>query len=251
MGLGVIGIINSYRIQHIFDEFLEKALPAYEGEVRKWKDGDYKFEGGKWKKIKLEEKSQKLPSKLNQIGNLEFDYANQTIKHGKDEYSLTLTENSLLKTLVKNKDKFLTRTEIMKDVWGNDNYENISKMDVYLTRLRKLFRLDPSIQLLNTYGMGFKLVVTPGVKKEEIIKEIKPINSKLEFSKKLGESIKEFKSVAFDGKQLLTDSKRDKKKIENNLIKTGLDKFFSTFKLEISENIWISNVNQDKFNQLS
>jgi hypothetical protein len=37
-------------------ECLEKALPPVEGEVRKYKDGDYKFINGKWKKIKQEQK---------------------------------------------------------------------------------------------------------------------------------------------------------------------------------------------------
>lgn len=32
-------------------ECLEKALPPVEGEVRKYKDGDYKFINGKWKKL--------------------------------------------------------------------------------------------------------------------------------------------------------------------------------------------------------
>jgi hypothetical protein len=30
---------------------LEKALPPVEGEVHKYKDGDYKFINGKWKKL--------------------------------------------------------------------------------------------------------------------------------------------------------------------------------------------------------
>ena len=51
-------------------ECLEKALPPVEGEVRKYKDGDYKFISGKWKKLKQgEEKNFKFNyTQLNQNG---------------------------------------------------------------------------------------------------------------------------------------------------------------------------------------
>jgi hypothetical protein len=37
------------------NESFEKALSPVEGEVRKYKDGDYKFTSGKWEKLKQEE----------------------------------------------------------------------------------------------------------------------------------------------------------------------------------------------------
>lgn len=244
--------LSSIQRQIILNNFFEKALPPYEGEIRDWKDGSYKFENGRWGKIRIKEEPQKLPSKINKVGNLEFDYINQTIKHGEDEYSLTPTENSLLKTLTNNKDKFLSRQEIMKEVWGNDNYETLGKMDVYLGRLRKILKLDPSIQLTNTYGMGFKLIVTPGIIKEDRKpEEIKAPITKSGFFKRLQISISDFKSVGFDGEQLLVDSKRDKNKIVENLRKNGLDGFFSEFKLDEIEKIWISTVLKHKFSDLS
>lgn len=65
-------------------ECLEKALPPIEGEVRKYKDGDYKFTSGKWKKLKQGEekaeedkKEEKLPTMLfrNEIEKY-FSYNN-------------------------------------------------------------------------------------------------------------------------------------------------------------------------------
>jgi hypothetical protein len=44
----------------IDDLLLTKALPPREGEIREYKDGRYKFEGGHWKKIKDIDKTEKL-----------------------------------------------------------------------------------------------------------------------------------------------------------------------------------------------
>jgi len=42
---------------------LEKALPPVEGEIRHYKDGDYKFIQGKWKKVKQQEETKKEDKK--------------------------------------------------------------------------------------------------------------------------------------------------------------------------------------------
>lgn len=50
-----------------------KSIKPQEGEIRNWKDGDYKFEGGKWKKVKLEgeekkeERKPKPPAKKHEM----------------------------------------------------------------------------------------------------------------------------------------------------------------------------------------
>lgn len=41
-------------------DMLNKALPPTEGEIREYKDGKYRFEGGHWKKIKQEEKRENI-----------------------------------------------------------------------------------------------------------------------------------------------------------------------------------------------
>lgn len=59
-------------------DMLNKALPPTEGEVREYKDGKYRFEGGHWKKIKQEEKhhnkNEKQTEELEWKKNVEGDY---------------------------------------------------------------------------------------------------------------------------------------------------------------------------------
>jgi DNA-binding response OmpR family regulator len=47
----------------------------------------------------------------------------------------------------------------MHRVWGNDDYFIGKSMDVFITRLRKLLKGDPGIEIQNVYGTGFKLNV--------------------------------------------------------------------------------------------
>lgn len=95
------------------------------------------------------------------IGNLVFDYENRKLSvpvTGVDETkTLSIKEAELLKVLCENKNKLISRSEILLTVWGNDDFFIAKSMDVYLTRLRKLLRPDPSLEIQNLYGTGFKL----------------------------------------------------------------------------------------------
>jgi len=72
---------------------------------------------------------------------------------------LTTKENHLLRLLVKNKGEILDRQPTLRAIWGDDNYFNGRSMDVYIAKLRKLLKEDPSIEIMNIHGVGFKLIV--------------------------------------------------------------------------------------------
>lgn len=72
---------------------------------------------------------------------------------------LTTKENQLLTLLVKNENEVLDRQATLRAVWGDDNYFNGRSMDVYIAKLRKLLKDDPSIEIMNVHGKGFKLII--------------------------------------------------------------------------------------------
>lgn len=72
---------------------------------------------------------------------------------------LTTKENHLLSLLVKNQGEILDRQATLRAIWGDDNYFNGRSMDVYIAKLRKLLKEDPSIEIMNIHGVGFKLIV--------------------------------------------------------------------------------------------
>lgn len=61
--------------------------------------------------------------------------------------------------LVQNSNSMLERNYALKTIWVEDNYFNARSMDVYITKLRKILKFDPNVEIINIHGKGYKLVV--------------------------------------------------------------------------------------------
>lgn len=96
------------------------------------------------------------------IGKFEFDPQKQILKIREQIYNLTTKETELLKLLCNNKNRILERNFALKAIWIDDNYFNARSMDVYITKLRKYLKDDPSVQIINVHGKGYKLIVDVG-----------------------------------------------------------------------------------------
>jgi DNA-binding response OmpR family regulator len=94
-----------------------------------------------------------------QIGQYSFDYNRQILTSPDDENKLTSKESELLRLLCENMNRVLDRSVALNKIWFDDSYFNARSMDVYITKLRKFFKNDPRIDLMNVHGIGFKLVV--------------------------------------------------------------------------------------------
>jgi DNA-binding response OmpR family regulator len=93
---------------------------------------------------------------LIHIGKSEYDFANQTIKIADRKITLTQRENELLKFLIENSNRLIRREEILKNIWGDDDYFLGRSLDVFISRLRKIFRKEPSVEIENVHGVGFR-----------------------------------------------------------------------------------------------
>lgn len=93
------------------------------------------------------------------IGKLTFDYNHQLLKSLSGEIKLTSKEAELLRLLCDNANQVLDRSVALNRIWQDDSYFNARSMDVYITKLRKYLKEDPSVELLNVHGIGFKLVL--------------------------------------------------------------------------------------------
>jgi DNA-binding response OmpR family regulator len=94
------------------------------------------------------------------LGEFTFDCHNYTLNHLSGFKTLTQKEAEVLKLLCQNKERVLKREEILKNVWGNDDYFLGRSMDVFISKLRKHLKEDPRVQIVNYHGVGFKLEVT-------------------------------------------------------------------------------------------
>lgn len=95
-----------------------------------------------------------------EIGKYRFDTRKQALVLGNEVRNLTTKENELLRLLCNNTNRILERNFALKAIWTDDNYFNARSMDVYITRLRKYLSDDPSVQILNVHGKGYKLIVS-------------------------------------------------------------------------------------------
>ena len=93
------------------------------------------------------------------LGEFTFDCHNYTLHHLSGFKTLTQKEAEVLKLLCQNKERVLKREEILKNVWGNDDYFLGRSMDVFISKLRKHLKDDPRVQIVNYHGVGFKLEV--------------------------------------------------------------------------------------------
>lgn len=98
---------------------------------------------------------------LYPIGSYVFDYKLRTIEHNGSKQKLSPKEAELLKMLCENQNELLPRETALKKIWGDDGYFTARSMDVYLTKLRKLFAEDPSVEIRNIHGSGFMLEIEP------------------------------------------------------------------------------------------
>jgi DNA-binding response OmpR family regulator len=107
------------------------------------------------------QRSQKQPTVKNNtctIGTFTFDPDNYLLIKNGATTQLTERESALLKLFIDHKNNILKREKILTSLWGTDDYFMGRSMDVFISRLRKIFRDDSSIRIENIPRVGFKLI---------------------------------------------------------------------------------------------
>lgn len=104
---------------------------------------------------RLEPVSGAEPETTLKLGRYTFDSLNQKLLIDGEERSLTNRESELLAHLARNKNRLCTHGEILKRIWGRNDYFNRKSLNVFITRLRKLLDADDSLKIENIHGQGF------------------------------------------------------------------------------------------------
>lgn len=96
------------------------------------------------------------PKKVDtyEIGIYEFDSINHKLIYKTEEQRLTDKETVLIQYLFNHKNNMIKREDLLKDVWGNDDFFSGRSMDVFISRLRKYFKQDSNISLESVRGVG-------------------------------------------------------------------------------------------------
>ncbi|MCD2258165.1 response regulator transcription factor [Psychroserpens luteolus] len=93
------------------------------------------------------------------IGNYTFDTKRLELSCNDYNKQLTLKEAELIIFLFDHKNQLLKREDILKAVWDSHDFFSGRSMDVFISRLRKYFKQDPSISIesIRNVGLEFKV----------------------------------------------------------------------------------------------
>ncbi|MDI6828446.1 MAG: response regulator transcription factor [Armatimonadota bacterium] len=93
-------------------------------------------------------------------GDLVVDSRRRIVKVGEKTIYLPLKEFELLRILVKNKDRVMTRDMLLNAVWSDDAYETSRTLDVHIRWLREKIEENPSLpkRIITVRGIGYMYV---------------------------------------------------------------------------------------------
>ncbi|WP_345953760.1 response regulator transcription factor [Mucilaginibacter sp. PAMB04168] len=106
----------------------------------------------------LEVKTALRDEEVFRFGNFEFISRKNSLIYGLEISSLTSRESEVLKVLCQNQQQIVNKTQLLNNLWGSDSFFNARSLDVFITKLRKRLSADPSVQIINVRGVGYKLV---------------------------------------------------------------------------------------------
>lgn len=93
------------------------------------------------------------------IGGYKFDATNQLLIFYEKEMAISNIEARILEKLASNIGKTVDASELMIAVWGRDEVSNRNSLHGYIHKLRRAFRHDPNICIINQRGFGYMLSV--------------------------------------------------------------------------------------------
>ena len=91
------------------------------------------------------------------LGQFRFDYQNLLLKGDGEPRQLTQKEADLLRLFAEQRNQVIRRSDILKKLWGEDDYFLGRSLDVFISRLRKYLRKDTQLKIENIHGVGFRL----------------------------------------------------------------------------------------------
>jgi len=102
-------------------------------------------------------------SDLFQFDDRTVDFANLQLRGGGQVFQLTLMEAELLRYLIRNSGKPVSRKAILQNVWNLHEDTDTRAIDNFIVRLRRYIEREPSKprHLVTVRGLGYQFVPNP------------------------------------------------------------------------------------------
>lgn len=101
-----------------------------------------------------------ISSHFEQIGKLEVDFKKYEAKIDNEPTKLSHREFDVLHFLWNNKQKIVSRDELLKNIWGYDEFPTTRTIDNFILRIRQKVEENPNDPkiILTVHGIGYKLL---------------------------------------------------------------------------------------------
>ncbi len=108
------------------------------------------------------------PTRVSDFGKFSFggktiDFGTLELRTADNVIHLTLMESDLLRHLVRNDGKVVSRKQILEEVWGLHEDTDTRAIDNFMVRLRRYIEDDPAQprHLLTVRGVGYRFLANP------------------------------------------------------------------------------------------
>ena len=105
------------------------------------------------KEFKVE--NEKIKDEVIEVGKLKLDIARHEVIYGEEKIVLTPKEFELLRYLIINQGRVLSRDLLLEKIWGYEYAGDTRTVDVHIRRLRKKINAD---YIATVRGVGYKFV---------------------------------------------------------------------------------------------
>jgi hypothetical protein len=96
--------------------------------------------------------------KIFPIGNYRFNAEKNELQSFGEVVHLNKKENAILLALCLEHGNVVDRAILLEEQWGKAGIIYSRSLDTYITRLRKYLKDDPTVQIVNVKGKGYKLI---------------------------------------------------------------------------------------------
>jgi hypothetical protein len=115
--------------------------------------------GKKWPRRARQQSAEETGFSGISFGQSRLDVNNQTLFCGAVRHHLTYREAKLLHLFAQHPNQVLERNMILENVWADEGVLVGRSVDMFVSRLRKMLRDDPTLQLVAVHGVGYRLEV--------------------------------------------------------------------------------------------
>lgn len=111
-------------------------------------------------KNKNQKQDDDITINYTKLGHYKFYKDQHKLVRENQVIKLTTKECELIKIFSQNQNQIVKRDQLIKEVWEDNGVFVGRSLDAFISRIRKKFNNDPSINIVNVHGVGYKLEVS-------------------------------------------------------------------------------------------